>query len=144
MAKLGWVLAAALAGLLVIGAKAPMDDSKQLEEIKALLTENNRVQRIDVHRRAYKEHHLLQGCDLEKKCDDFERRAATHRFEIMDPGAHPELWVGGAAPPKYFHPFTGECGGYGPTDSCKKVEEAFREANKERIEQILKTYKRKE
>lgn len=144
MAKVGWIVAAALGVLCVVGATAPRDDSKQLEEIKALLVESNRVQRIDIHRRTYREHALLKSCDLEEKCKDLEWRAGRHNADKGPAlGALPELYVDGAAPPKYFHPFTGECGGYGASDSCKKAEEAYREANKEKVERLLKSYERK-
>jgi hypothetical protein len=114
MAKLGWIVAAALAGLLVIGAKAPMDDSKQLEEIKALLTESNRVQRIDVHRRIHK-HPLLKECDLAERCQMFDARVESHNVEL--------------SVNEWHHPFAENCG---TKDGCKKAEESWREVIKAR------------
>lgn len=105
MAKLGWIVAAALAALLVVGAAAPVDDSKTLEEIKALLTENNRLQRIYVHPRTYKQHPLFAICDFGDKCKAFESVGSRHAMEESLNERH--------------HQITEACVS---VDACKKVE----------------------
>jgi len=92
------------------------DDSQKLEEIRALLAENNRLQRIDLHQRAYK-HPLLKACDFGAKCEDFSSRFLFHNVEISIN--------------KFGHPFSEECGG---SDGCAKAEQVWRQAMKERQE----------
>lgn len=113
MAKLGWLVAVALMAFLVVGATAPRDDSKQLEEIKALLTESNRLQRIDVHPRAYK-HPLFSSCDFADRCRKMEIMVEVHTVERgLDPR---------------YHPLSEACVN---RDACKKVE-AEAKANREK------------
>ena len=147
MAKLGWVPCAMVLVLIfgVAATRPATDDSAKLDEIKALLEESLRLQRIDLHRRTYKEHSLFKNCDFDEKCKDFESRAWRHNSDRgPEIGALGELYVNGVAPPRYFHPFTGDCGGLpGAPNDCKKAEEAYREANKDKMERMMKFYERR-
>jgi hypothetical protein len=127
MAKLGWIVAA-LAALLVTGAaytSAPVDDSKKLDEIKALLEESNRLQRIDVHPRRYKAHALYTQCDFGKTCDALESRANRHDldFDVLKP----------------HHSFVPECM---DKAACKEQEVQYQRRNAE-LEEFLKKSKGK-
>jgi len=89
MAKLGWaffgILALAAAGM---AASRPVDDhGAKLEEIRALLAENNRLQRLEVHPRLYQHHPIFPVCDFGKNCDVYDVRARSHVLDL-EPAEH--------------------------------------------------------
>jgi hypothetical protein len=86
MAKLGWaafgLLAVLVVGLGAARSASPDDTGAKLDELKALMAENNRVQRIDFHRRHYSAHQLGKSCDLDSVCDTEDRTGKLHGFDF--------------------------------------------------------------
>ncbi len=105
MKFLGWSVAALLSAVVLLGAAKSADDSStaKLEEIKTIVAESLRLQRLDMHRRLFPAHKLGPKCDLDEGC------AAKDGFVR----AHARAWA---------HPWAEDCAAGG---ICKAKEEAY-------------------
>lgn len=83
MKKLGWVLCGALlVCVLGLTAAAP-DDSAKLDEIKALLQESVRLQKMDLHPRLYPHHKMFGTCDFAAKCKTYDELGQSHEMKRL-------------------------------------------------------------
>lgn len=81
----GWIAALALAAVFLIAAAKPVADdanTAKLEEIKAIVGESLRLQRIEMHRRLFPGHRLGEKCDLDSGCEtkDFIIKSHSRAF----------------------------------------------------------------
>lgn len=118
MGKLTVGIAVALCAAAGMGAVHSFkgDDAQKLEEIRALVAEGNRLQRMDVHPRLYK-HPLLKACDFGPRCEEFNGRVSAHAADV--------------AANNFGHPFAEDCGRPG---GCDKAEQVWRQAVKAKQE----------
>lgn len=82
MSKLGWIIAAALGSLLIIGAgfeAGRSSEEERLSEIKLILMDTQRIQFMKYHREIFKHGIDATTCDFGSTFPD---KCETHEYDV--------------------------------------------------------------